>query len=55
MKKQYLLDGKPVTFSQLINEAQELGYDGNGGLLLTSEAAAVLREHGHTVEVNPDA
>ena len=53
-EKPYLLDGEPVTFSVLIQAAKKEGYGGPDGIYLVSEAAAVLREHGHIVADNPN-
>lgn len=52
MTKEYLLDGEPVTMSELTRAAELEGYKGFGGFFLTSEAARVLRVNGHTVERN---
>ena len=52
MDKTYLLDGEPVTFTELIRAAETEGYDGEG-LCLTSQAAAILRANGHTVAETP--
>jgi len=52
----YLLDGKPVLGSTLVARARE--HDpalGGDGLEFTSNAARILRRHGHTVELNPQA
>lgn len=46
----YLLDGRSVSFMQLIEAAREEGYEGDGGMFLTSGAARVLRENGHVVD-----
>ena len=51
MKNDYLLDGQPIDFVSLIKEAKRLGYEPDG-VAFTSEAAAVLRKCGHTVEEN---
>jgi len=47
--KGFLLDSKPVDMGELIDAAKALGYDPAGSFYRTSEAAAVLRAHGHTV------
>ncbi len=52
-ERPYLLDGKPVSFTELIHAAEEIGYASTDGLLHTSEAAQVLRHGGHSVEENP--
>ncbi len=50
-ERQLFLDGSPVTMRQLIGAAKECGYSGHDNFIfLTSEAAEVLREHGHAVE-----
>lgn len=49
--KGFLLDGKPVDMQELIEAAKALGYDTADWLYRTSEAAEVLREHGHAVQV----
>ncbi len=49
MSKEYLIDGEPVDFMEIIRRAKKLGYEGDGGMLLSSEASDVLRQHGHTV------
>jgi hypothetical protein len=47
----YLLDGAPVSARDLITAARRLDPAfGNDGLFFTSEAAQILREHGHAVE-----
>lgn len=50
--KEYLLDDVPVSYIELIKEAQKYGYGGT--FLQTSIAAKILRENGHTVEVNKE-
>ncbi len=52
--KPYLLDGKPVTFEQVIEAAQRYEDDGTE-FYTTSQAAVVLRRNGHTVAENPDS
>ena len=49
----YYLDGAPLDFLQLIKAAEDEGYDGDGGLLTTSEAAEFLRASGHDVTDAP--
>lgn len=52
--KQYLIDKEPVDGNELIKRAKELGYEGYGGIFMTSQAAGVLRENGYTVVNNPE-
>lgn len=53
--KQYMIDNEPVSADELIKRAKDIGYDGDAyGVFYTSGSARVLREHGHTVEKNPD-
>ena len=49
MDKDYLLDGQPVSFVRLIEFARQHGYQPDT-LALTSEAVAILRRAGYTVE-----
>ena len=52
--KTLLIDGEPATAHELIQQAQDLDADfGSDGLLMTSEAAGILRRHDHTVEQRP--
>ncbi len=51
MAKEYLIDKKPYTWRELIKKAIEYGYE--DFIKRTSVAADILRENGHTVEVNP--
>ena len=48
--KPYLIDNEPADMDDIIKLAKELGYEGFGGMFLTSQAAGVIRKHGHTVE-----
>lgn len=48
----YLIDNIPVTWRQLIREAQKLGLYIPDGLYTTSAAAEYLRAKGFTVENN---
>lgn len=51
MKKEYKLDGEPIGWKELIKYAVDnYGYDED--LKFTSEAARILRYHGHIVEEN---
>ena len=53
--KQYLLDGEPVDFRELIKCAQNSGYENKDGIYSISGAAHFLRTRcGCTVENNPD-
>lgn len=49
--KEYLIDGEPVEWQEIIKRARQYGYDGD--FLQTSIAAGILRDNGHTVERNP--
>ena len=52
-KKEYLLDGIPVSAWTLIEEAAYLSRSyQERGFCTSSEAAAILREHNHTVSEN---
>jgi hypothetical protein len=54
-EKEYHVDGKQVTWDELINMATDLyGYQAKHGIKLTSEAAEILRENGHTVGRSED-
>ncbi len=48
-ERTYIVDGDPVDFQGLIELAREEGYAPRGDILLTSEAAEVLRANGHIV------
>jgi hypothetical protein len=52
LEKPYLVDRKPVTDSELIAKAKELGYSSNNGVFRTSYAAMTLREAGSNVTEN---
>jgi hypothetical protein len=45
-----MLDGKPISFENLILKAKQYGYYSPGGFYCTSEAARILRENGFIVE-----
>lgn len=51
LNKPYLVDRKPVDSTELIQMAKDNGYQ-KDGLYFTSQAAAVLRSKGYTVEEN---
>jgi hypothetical protein len=52
--KKYLRDGEEVDANDLIRHASDLDDQfRRDWLKTTSRAAEILREHGHTVEVNP--
>jgi len=49
----YRLDDEPINGPNLIRYAVDnYGYAGTDGMFFTSEAAALLRKHGHTVTTN---
>jgi len=48
----YYLDGKEIEWRALILKAEAEGYDGHG-VSSTSQAAAFLRDAGHTVSDRP--
>ena len=51
----YLCDNEPVSANDLIRLASDYDDDFAGDWLKqTSVAAQILREHGHTIENNPD-
>lgn len=49
MEKQYHIDNQPADMRDVIGKAKEYGYEPNSGIYLTSEAARLLRKHGHVV------
>lgn len=50
----YLLDGKRLEWTQIIEKAKSLDASfGQDGMCTTFGAAVLLREHGHTVEDAP--
>lgn len=50
---EYLLDGEPIGWKELIRAARNLDDNFNrSGFFQTSVAARILRENGHTVEEN---
>ena len=51
--KKYLLDGEPVSFTEIIYAARARGYEPDDGIYKTSEAARILRTWGFTVEEGP--
>ena len=54
-KKKYLIDGRPVTPSELIEAATWVDERFNDDWFKsTSAAASILRDNGHVVEDNPD-
>lgn len=54
-KEKYLLDGEPITGSQLIDVAASVDEEFDQfWLKSTSRAAAILRANGQTVEENRD-
>jgi hypothetical protein len=55
-QKRYLINGRPVSASELIEEAKFFDSDfGSDGLCTTSGAASILRQHNITVENIPEA
>jgi hypothetical protein len=48
MNNPYLLDDKPVSVTDLVQAAQRYE-DDESGFYTTSDAARILRNHGHTV------
>ena len=48
--KRYTIDGNPASAREIIQEARDLDASfGSDGILSTSEAASILRQHGMTV------
>jgi len=41
-KKPYLIDNEPADMDDIIRLAKKLGYQGFGGMFLTSQAARVI-------------
>jgi hypothetical protein len=55
VSKQYLLNGEPVTGTELIEAAEAYSERfANDWLKQTSVAASILRDHGHRVTDNPE-
>jgi hypothetical protein len=55
-KKRYLVDGVPMTASELIRFAKDVDPRYKPGIVFfTSEAAAIIRKTGATVRENPEA
>lgn len=50
----YRINGIPVTWGKLIAEAQKVGRFRDPQFKTSSEAASILRDDGHTVDVNPE-
>ena len=50
MSDYYLVNGERVRWQDLIRLAKQYGYEGDGFMLLVSEAVEVLRENGFVVE-----
>ena len=51
----YYLDGEPIRWQALIEKARALGLKNSDGFYTTGEAAAALRELGHTVDHAPQS
>jgi hypothetical protein len=53
--KKYRIDGEPASADDIFDHASALysGF-GRGGVRFLSDAAQILREHGHVVDYNPD-
>lgn len=53
--KKYRIDGEPASARDIIDRASDLSERyANAWLKMSSEAARILRQHGHVVDHNPD-
>lgn len=51
-KKEYTIDDEPVTWRELLDRADAIGYFSDPSFKRTSEAAAILRNAGYKVGYN---